>query len=562
MRYNSPDRKWGVLMRRLKSCVFIGMILAIASFAIAGEPVDLDAVTRIRDQGFRHSEVMDIAWHLTEGVGPRLTGSAQELEAHEWAKATFAEWGMKSWLEDYEFGRGWAMERTQVRMLSPYVQPLEALPNAWAPGTEGPVRGTVVRATLKSPEDLEKWTGKLSGMIVLLEDASEPKQIDDELFERLNDEDLEELAQYDIPSDRRSEWRKRMLKRFKFWKRLAAFLEEEGVLATIEPSSRDNGLVRVTGNRSNREGDRPLGVPALTMTTEHYNRLVRMLDREIEPELEIDVAVRWFEDEGKAYNTVADFPGSDLADQTVMVGGHLDSWHSGTGATDNGANCAVVMEALRIIQASGLQPRRTIRAALWSGEEQGYMGSREYVKRHLATRPETTDPEQLALPTFAREQTWPIQPLAEHATISAYFNIDNGGGRIRGIYAQENAAVVPIFKAWLEPFADLGAETITMKNTGGTDHQPFDWVGIPAFQFIQDEMDYMGRTHHTNVDTYDHLDSDDLKQSAVILASFIWHAANRDDPMPRKPMPTEPKKKPESESPPDRPASQPAESAD
>ena len=549
-------------MRHLSSTVLVFSLCLFAPIAFTEEPVDLGAVTKIRDQGFRHSQVMDIAWELTEGVGPRLTGSAQELEAHEWAKATFTEWGMKSWLEDYEFGRGWAMERAQVRMLSPYVQPLEALPDAWAPGTEGPVRGTVVRATLESPEDLEKWVGKLSGKIVLLEDAPKPEQIDAVLFERLNDEDLKQVSQYDIPSERRMEWRKRMLKRYKFWKKLAAFLEEEGVLATIEPSSRDNGLVRVTGNRANREGDRPLGVSALTMTTEHYNRLVRMLDREIEPELEIDIAVRWFEDVGKAYNTIADLPGSDLADQTVMVGGHLDSWHSGTGATDNGANCAVVMEAFRIIKATGLQPRRTIRAALWSGEEQGYMGSRDYVKRHLATRPETTDPEQLALPTFAREQTWPIQPLPEHSTISAYFNIDNGGGRIRGIYAQENAAVVPIFEAWFEPFADLGADTITMKNTGGTDHQPFDWVGIPAFQFIQDEMDYMGRTHHTNVDTYDHLDADDLKQSAVILASFIWHAANRDEPLPRKPMPTEPEKKPESESPPDRPTPQTATSAD
>jgi Zn-dependent M28 family amino/carboxypeptidase len=328
-----------------------------------------------------------------------------------------------------------------------------------------------------------------------------------------------------------------------------AFLEEEGVLATIEPSSRDNGLVRVTGNRFNKDGERPLGVPSLTMATEQYNRLVRMLDREIEPELEIDVAVRWFEEDGKAYNTLADLPGSDLADQFVLVGGHLDSWHAGTGATDNAAGCAVVMEALRIIKDAGLQPRRTIRAAFWSGEEQGYMGSREYVNRHIATRPETTDPEQLELPTWARKQTWPIRPLAGHSKISAYFNIDNGGGQIRGIYAEENAAIVPIFEAWLAPFADLGAETVTMRKTGGTDHQPFDWVGIPGFQFIQDSMDYMGRTHHSNVDTYDHLNPDDLKKSAVILASFIWHAANRDEMLPRKPMPSEPKESKEEKSP-------------
>jgi len=507
----------------------------------AHEPVDLDAVTTIRDQGFRHSQVMDLVWHLSEGVGPRLTGSPQELEAHRWVEETFQEWGLQSWLESYDFGRGWTMERAQVRMLQPYVQPLEALPGAWSPGTNGPVRGKVIRVTLESDDDLVEWSGKLAGTIVLLDDAAEPKQIDAELFSRHDEVRLEELEMYEIPDEHWGDWRQRQLKRFKFWKKLAAFLEEEGVLATIEISSRDNGLVRVTGNRSNREGERPLGVPTLTMTTEHYNRLVRMIDREIEPELEVDVAVRWFEEDGKAYNTLADLPGSDLADQFLLVGGHLDSWHAGTGATDNASGCAVVMEALRILKDAGLQPRRTIRAAFWSGEEQGYMGSREYVKRHIATRPETTDPEQLALPTWARKRTWPIQPLSGHAKISAYFNIDNGGGQIRGIYAEENAAIVPIFAAWLEPFADLGAATVTMRRTGGTDHQPFDWVGIPGFQFIQDSMDYMGRTHHSNVDTYDHLNPDDLKKSAVILASFIWHAANRDELLPRKPMPTEAK---------------------
>jgi hypothetical protein len=527
-------------MSRLRLPVLACVLLLVLPVS-AEEPVDLDAVTKIRNQGFRNSQVMDLAWHLTEGVGPRLTGSPQELEAHRWAEAKFEEWGFQSWLEAYDFGRSWMVERARVRMLEPYVQPLEALPEAWSPGTEGPVRGRVVRATLKSLEDLEQWYGKLEGAIVLLSEEAEPTQIEGELFRRYDAARLEELEQYDLPSDGPSEWRQRRLEQWKFWKHLAPFLEEEGVVATIEPSSRDNGLVRVTGNRENREGERPLGVPTLAMTTEHYNRLVRMLDREIEPELEIDVAVRWFEEDGQGYNTIGDMPGSDLADQIVMVGGHLDSWHTGTGATDNGANCAVVMEALRILKDAGLNPRRTIRAAFWSGEEQGYLGSREYVKLHLATRPEPTDPEQLALPTFARERTWPITPLPGHAKVSAYFNIDNGGGQIRGIYAEENAAIVPIFEAWLEPFADIGADKVTMGTTLGTDHQPFDWVGIPAFQFVQDDMDYMGRTHHSNVDTYDHLNPDDLKKSAVILASFIWHAANRDEMLPRKPMPTAPK---------------------
>jgi hypothetical protein len=515
--------------------------LALAIPLSADEPVDLDAVTKIRDQGFRHSQVMDLAWHLTEAVGPRLTGTPQELQAHRWAERRFEEWGLESWLESYDFGRSWMVERAQVRMLEPYAQPLEALPEAWTNGTDGPVQGRVVRATLESTEDLDQWHGKLSGAIVLLEDQRQPRQIDADLFRRWDEARLDELEAYDIPGDGWGEWRKRRLDRYKFWKRLTAFLEEEGVLATIEPSSRDNGIVRVTGSSSNRMEDRPLGVPALSMTTEHYNRLVRLVDNEVEPVLETDIAVRWFEEDGQAYNTIADLKGSDLAGQTVVIGAHIDSWHTGTGATDNGGSCAVVMEAMRILKDSGLQPRRTIRAALWSGEEQGLLGAKDYVERYLATRPETTDPEQLALPAWAREPTWPIERLPGHATISAYFNTDYGPGRIRGLYAQENAAVVPVFSAWLTPFADLGADRVTMENASATDHMAFDRVGIPAFQFIQDGMDYMGRTHHSNVDTYDHLVADDLKQSAVIVAAVIWHAANRDELLPRKPMPIAPK---------------------
>jgi carboxypeptidase Q len=525
-------------MRRLAVAFVAFSVCSIPVLLAAEEPVDLEAVTRIRDQGFRHSQVMDLAWQLTEAVGPRLTGSPPATQAHEWARATFEEWGLKAWLDEYDFGRSWIVESVEVRMLAPYVQPLEALPEAWSVGTEGPVRGKAVRATLESEEDLEKWAGKLEGAVVLLEDAAKPEQIEADLFERWDEGKLVGLHKYEIPDERGDRWRDRMLKRFKFSKRLAAFLEEEGVLATIEPSSRDNGVVRLSGNSSKRDPETPLGVPALVMTTEHYNRLVRMLDRQIEPELEIDVTVRFVE-QTKGTNTLAEIRGTDLADEIVLLGGHLDSWHAATGATDNGGSCAVVMEALRLIHASGLKPRRTIRAGLWSGEEQGFLGSRDYIARYIATRPEPTDPEQLALPTWARETTWPIEPLPGHATHSAYFNTDYGAGRIRGLYAQENAAAVPLFEAWLEPFADLGADNVTMKTAGGTDHLSFDRVGIPGFQFIQDGMDY-SRTHHTNVDTYDHLNREDLMQSAVVAAAVIWHAANRDEKLPRKPMPTEP----------------------
>jgi hypothetical protein len=515
--------------------------MVLSSLIGAEEPVDLDAVTKIRDQGFHHSQVMDLAWHLTEAIGPRLTGSPQLKEANEWTKATMEEWGLEGRLEGYDFGRGWGMERVQVRMLRPYVQPLEALPEAWSPETDGPVRGKVVRADLESEEDLEKWRGQLGGTFVILEDEQKLEQIERDLFERWDGKSLQELEEFDIPGESRyGNWRQRRLKRFEFWKKLSAYLEEEGVLATIEPSSRDNGVVRVTGNSSNREGDRPIGVPGLAMSTEHYNRLARLVEKGFEPELEVDVAVKFYEDDGQAYNTIADLKGSDLADEIVLVGGHLDSWHTGTGATDNAGSCAVIMEAVRILTAAGLQPRRTIRVAFWSGEENGLLGSRDYVRRHVATRPEPTDPAQLELPTFAREPTWPIEPLAGHANLFAYFNVDYGSGRIRGIYAQENAAAVPIFEAWLAPVADLGADSVTMESASGTDHRSFDSVGIPAFQFIQDDMDYWGRTHHSNVDTYDHLHREDLVQSAVVVATFLWHAANRDEMFPRKPMPEQP----------------------
>ncbi|MCJ7753877.1 MAG: hypothetical protein MUP13_04890, partial [Thermoanaerobaculales bacterium] len=317
-------------MRRLSFALVV--LVGVAQVGVAAEePVDLDAVTKIRNEGFHHSQVMELAWHLTEAVGPRLTGTPQSLEAHEWAEATFVEWGLKSWLEEYDFGRSWAMERIQVRMIAPYVQPLEALPEAWSAGTDGPLRGRVVQATLESEEDLEQWAGKLDGAIILLEGVKEPEQIDADLFERWDGEALQELEMYDIPSDGRGGWRRRMLKRFKFWQRLASFYEEEGVVATIEPSSRDNGVVRLSGSSSKRDPATAVGVPALVMATEQYNRLVRLLDNDVEPELEIDVEVQWFED-GKGINTLAEIQGTDLADQIVMVGAHLDSWHAGTGA--------------------------------------------------------------------------------------------------------------------------------------------------------------------------------------------------------------------------------------
>jgi Zn-dependent M28 family amino/carboxypeptidase len=248
------------------------------------------------------------------------------------------------------------------------------------------------------------------------------------------------------------------------------------------------------------------------------------------------------------YNTIAEIPGTDKKGEAVMLGAHMDSWHAGTGATDNAAGVAAMMEAVRILKTLDVRPRRTIRIALWSGEEQGLLGSRAYVRDHLASRPEPKDPAQQELPSFLRKPTGPLTVKPEHAKFSVYFNMDNGTGRIRGIYAQENAAVVPIFETWLKPLADLGATTVTMRNTMGTDHTSFDAVGLPGFQFIQDDVEYSARSHHSNADVYERLQREDLIQASIVIATFVYHTAMRDRLLPRKPMPKE--ETPKSEEPP------------
>lgn len=514
-----------------------------AGLAVAEEPVDYDVVNRIRDEGFKRSEVFEIAKALTEEIGPRLTGSPQMLRASEWTRDKLSEWGLAdAHLEGFEFGRGWSFSRAAAHMVSPLSAPLLALPKAWTPGTNGPARGQAMRVEIESEEDFEKYRGQLAGKILFLEKPRTVEEPTGSVFRRHSDDELADLSTY-VVSERRGRdenFREEYLKRFRLRKPLAEFLVAEKVAATVEISSRDHGLVRVTGSGAYDASENP-GVPALVMASEHYNRVLRMLEDGKPVEIDVDVAAAFHDSETKAYNTVAEIPGTDLASEIVMVGAHLDSWHAGSGATDNAAGSAVAMEAVRILKAIGVRPRRTIRIALWSGEEQGLRGSRAYVAEHFATRPEPDDPEQKKLPSFLREDTGPLTLKTGHAPFSAYFNLDNGSGKIRGIYAQENAAVVPIFESWLKPFEDLGATTVSPRTTGGTDHLAFDSVGLPGFQFIQDGLDYQTRTHHTNVDVVDHLIKEDLMQASVIMASFVYHAAMRDEKLPRKPLPPSPK---------------------
>jgi len=559
-------------MRQVRALLALALLSPLT--ARAAEPVDWEAVNRIRDEGFHHSRVMATARELTEVIGARLTGSPGMVRANEWTRDRLAEWGLEdARLEPWgPFGRGWSFDRIAAHLVAPFPMPLVALPQAWTPGTDGPVRGELARVTLEDEEDLEEHRGKLAGKVLLLDEARALGDWKAPMLHRHDPDGLEELQEFAIPTDEGGPWRERARKRWRFREPLNEFLVAEGVVATIRVSSRDAGLVRVGGGGSREPGESP-GVPGLVMAVEHYNRLVRLAEAAgggdedaaegaegeaaeedskgptsdstgagggpapAAPVVEIDVVSRFHDDDPMAYNTLAEIPGGDLAGELVMAGAHLDSWHGGTGATDNAAGSAIVMEAVRILAALEIEPRRTIRVALWSGEEQGLLGSYAHVEEHFAARAASGDPEEQDLPTRLQEDRGPLTLKPAHQDLSAYFNVDNGGGRIRGIYTQENAAVAPIFEAWLEPFHDLGAKTVTLNNTGGTDHLPFDRAGLPGFQFIQDMRDYETLTHHTNADTFDHLSREDMIQASVVLASFLYHAAMRDEPLPRKPLP-------------------------
>ena len=534
------------MTRRLVLALLLASSMAVA--AAPDEPVDVGMVTRIRDEGFGNSKVMDTLFQLTDVIGARLTGSPNLKKANEWTRDQLTSWGLaNAHLESWgPFGRGWSFDSVSLRMVAPGEALLVAYPKAWTPGTEGVVRAKAMKVKLESEADLEKVKGKIAGQVLLLEDARELKGPDKPLFTRYTEQELEDLAQFQVSGQRRAVPpglpgqpvdREGYLRRNRFQKALRAFLKAENVLATLEPSSVDGGIVRVSGGGSRQKDEEP-GVTALVVAAEHYNRLARLLDRGLPVELELDVKARFHDDDPNAYNTVAEIPGTDKKGELVMVGAHMDSWHTGTGATDNAAGCAVAMEAVRILKALGIQPKRTVRIALWTGEEQGLLGSRAYVKQHFGGRPDPPAGER-ELPSYLRRDSGPVTVLPEHARLSAYFNLDNGTGKIRGVYTQGNAAAMPIFEAWFRPFADLGAHTLTNRNTGGTDHLSFDAVGLPGFQFIQDAADYSTRSHHTNMDLYDRIQREDMMQASVIMASFVYNAAMRDAMFPRKPMPRE-----------------------
>ncbi len=524
-------------MKKINSTIWL-FALIFAFPARAQEPVDQSVIARIKTEGFQHSRVMETIFYLTDVHGPRLRGSANYKAAAEWAVKTLNQWGLSNArLEPGGFtGRGWTVNKFNVEMTVPQYLHVIAYPLAWSPATKGVVSGQPVIVEIDSPADFPKYRGKLRGAIVLLGKPSDKPAAHFEAdAKRFTEDELKRgaqalhptekiLAGFDAPNYAQSEKSRRegLSRRVAFSK----FFLDEGVAALLRSSPLDstNLLAMDAGgfdlNSPNYKLPVPeLVVPSFVLAREHYGRIYRLSEKGFTVKLEANLQVT-IHDAGPGYNIMAELPGVDpkLRDELVMLGGHFDSWHAGTGATDNAAGCAVMMEALRILKTIGIKPRRTIRLGLWDGEEGGHLGSSTYVKNH-----------------FGDPATMQLKP--EHEKLAGYFNLDNGTGRIRGVYLQGNEAVRPIFESWLQPFHYLGATTLVIQSVGGTDHLDFDHVGLPGFQFIQDRIDYQTRTHHTNLDVYESILPDDLKQAAVIVASFVYHAAMRDEKLPRKPLP-------------------------
>jgi carboxypeptidase Q len=523
----------------------------------ATETLDLTAYQRIRDEGFNHSHVMDFAYALMDGIGPRLTGSPNLKKANEWTRDTLTKVGLENaHLEDWgEFGLGWQQLNTWARMVTPDTAVLIVQATPWSPSTPGPVTGEVTYVKIDTEKDLDTYKGKLAGKVVLFGAMREVPPVDKALFDRYTEKELEEITEFQVsaaaggvPPEMQARLAARM-ERLRLIDKIAQFFADEKVAAVIEPSRDakngggsggtlfdDNGA---TLGRTPYIASKAVKIPVAVAAIESYGRLYRLTQAHVPVSVEIDVETKVTGEHEHGFDTVAEIPGSDpaLKDQVVMVGGHLDSWIAGTGATDNGAGTVVAMEVVRILKALDFKPRRTIRIALWTGEEQGIFGSKGYVTQHFGSAATSTAPDQMQLPEFMRRATGPLTVKPEQKLLSGYFNIDNGTGKIRGIYTQGNYAIAPIFAQWIAPLKDLGVTTVTNRNTGGTDHLSFDAVGIPGFQFIQDDMDYESRTHHSNEDTVERLQPADLKQLAVVEAIFVYNAAQRDQMLPRKPLP-------------------------
>ena len=516
----------------------------------AKENLDYTMYQLIRTEGLTHSHVMEFASGLMDGIGPRLTGSPNAKRANEWTRDQFAAMGCSNaHLEDWgEFGMGWQQLNTWTRMASPDSAVFITQAAPWSPSTNGTVNGQAVWVDIKKEEDLDKYKGKLGGKVVLLGDMRDVKPLDKPLFERTDEKDLAKIVEHPLVPEPEF-FGPELMKRFELREKVSKLLASEHALALVLPS-RDGRNSGGSGGTIFDDSSGGLGwfiyqrehaqpLPVVIMAIENYGRLYRLLKANVPVNIELNVDVKFTGDHEHGFDTLAEIPGTDpkLKDEVVMVGGHLDSWAAGTGATDNGAGTVVAMEVMRILNTLQVKPRRTIRVGLWTGEEQGEFGSLYYVKQHFGFVPLSTAPDQVKLPEWLRKPAGPLQLKPDQQKVSGYFNVDNGTGKILGLYLQENTAVAPIFAQWIEPLKDLGVTAITMRDTEGTDHESFDAVGIPGFQFIQDKLDYATRSHHSNMDTYERLQAGDLAQAATVEAIFVYNTAMRDQMLPRKPLP-------------------------
>ncbi|HLX92985.1 MAG TPA: M20/M25/M40 family metallo-hydrolase [Puia sp.] len=508
----------------MRKLIFLPLFIGIGIATAQDEKLDLDMLQKIRNEGLNNSQVMEIIFNLTDASGPRLEGSPGFFRAANWAKAKLASWGLENAkLEPWgEWGKGWELQKFYIALTAPYYKPLIAFPKSWTSSTNGVQNAEVVMVDAKDSAGLTAFAGKLRGKIIITPrtDTLIPSYKPDAT--RIADSALEKMAEYDpknAPERPRGNQRGNFRALMQFSNQLKELAKQEGAIAILTTSPRNaEGTVFVQGG-GQFTGGSPENFLDISIAYEDYMTLQRLVQHGISVKLDLDVKSRFLTDDLKGYNVIAEVPGTDkkLKEQLVMMGGHLDAWHGATGATDNAAGCAAMMEAIRILKAVGFKPRRTVRIALWGGEETGLFGSRNYVKNHF------TD-------------TTLHKYNADGDRLSVYFNLDNGSGKIRGVYTQGNESVKSIFSQWLKPYNDLGASTITLQNTGGTDHLSFDAIGLPGFQFIQDPIEYDTRTHHSNMDSYDHLQADDLKQAATIIASFVYDASQRDEKIPRKPF--------------------------
>jgi carboxypeptidase Q len=535
------------------SCVLLAALL-LPGFAFGQQT---DAVAKIKDEGMNRSEAMKTMRYLTDVIGPRLTNSPAQRRANRWTKEQLEKWGMKNAVVDPwgEFGRGWELKGFSASVIAPdEYMPFRAFPKAWSPSTNGTITGDVVYVDATDEAGLEKYKGKLKGAIILLSNERPVRPGFDPTAARQSDENLARMEQAQpnasAPPQRPQTPPNPQQGSQQFNARKFRFYFEEGAAVLVEPSGGvDAGTIRVMGAtpapQANPTGNPMMGtrvysknapatLPQLVAEVEQYNRLVRLAKQNVPLKMTVNLDAKFQDEDLQGYNTIAEIPGTDLKDEVVIIGAHLDSWHAGTGATDNGAGVVVVMEAMRILQAAGIKPRRTIRVALWTGEEQGLLGSRGYVAKNLATIGDGSDGAAFAAMGGGNRT---INKKPGYDKFAAYYNLDNGTGQIRGIYMQGNEALRPIFKDWLTPFKDFNATTVTVNSTSGTDHLAFDAVGLPGFQFIQDPVEYTTRTWHTTQDVSDRILEEDLKRSAIIMATFAHNSAMSDEKLPRKDSP-------------------------